>query len=298
MLRLLRNFWWRRQIIQFSEDHHFKNTRIIFSKSIYLFFLIKWITHYPGFHLFFKGYLAQLEPSWRNIFRYPWASEHYTILFWMLLILVAIAIFMRPSFWWATLVFWIDINFYYLIVPVKSGEEMVINLMLFANIFISMDMSNLAKPLKTLGYQINNFAVLLVKIQIGLIYFVSGWDKLMSVEWRSGDAIRQLFLLETYIHPAFLSYQPPEVLALLLAWATILFEIFFIVLVFLKPVKKWIIITGIIFHTFIATFLSLPFFAIAIITSYTIFLKDETAKKILDMMASIKQLTTSFMKAQ
>jgi hypothetical protein len=58
-----------------------------------------------------------------------------------------------------------------------------------------------------------------------------------------------------------------------LAWLTIGFELAFPVLVWFRATRKWILITGIVFHLTIAVMLGLPEFATVMIVSYTLFFR-------------------------
>jgi hypothetical protein len=60
----------------------------------------------------------------------------------------------------------------------------------------------------------------------------------------------------------------------ILAWATILFELLFAVLVWFKRTRLLILITGILFHFIIAIMLNLTDFSMVMSIAYLVFLKD------------------------
>jgi hypothetical protein len=115
---------------------------------------------------------------------------------------------------------------------------------------------------------------MLCKLQIVFIYLVSGWDKLTSETWRSGEAFDYIIHLNTLYNPAFTGLFEGSVVHSILSWATILFELLFVVLVWIEKTRLPVLLTGIFFHLFIWVVMTLPDFAAIMILSYIIFLND------------------------
>ena len=116
-------------------------------------------------------------------------------------------------------------------------------------------------------------AHLFAKLFVCGIYLVSGVDKLLSEIWWSGEAMVRARALTYMFNPAFDPWTPSGGIGMqLLAWLTIAFEMLFPVLVWFRPTRRWILITGVVFHLIIGAMLTLPEFAAVMIVSYTVFL--------------------------
>ncbi len=118
---------------------------------------------------------------------------------------------------------------------------------------------------------ISNFVLLLCRIQLALIYLLSGFNKLTSEAWRSGDAIYSIANLEYLNNPA-LSFHFNESMAMVLAWGVILFELAFPVLIWFRRFRIPVLFLGVCFHIGIIFFLSLPDFGVVMILTYSLFL--------------------------
>jgi len=275
--------------IEFSEKKVFQNTAVAYAKLLYFFVLLKWLFLYDSFRLFFQGYSPRLPPSLYRIYEYPWFHEHFGYVFFVFMIVVTIALISRHHIIWAVLVFWMNINLYTITFPIKNGGDIVLNLLLFMNIFMSPWSVRNIQWIKMLKNILQNFVVIFARVQIGLIYFLSGWDKLLSPEWRSGDAVRQISTLDLYMYPLLLDVNIPPALQLTLAWLIIVFELSFVVLVFIPKTRVPVLLAGVIFHLAIASIISLPLFGIIMIISYSIYLTDEEAGWVVNWFHRVKK---------
>ena len=121
----------------------------------------------------------------------------------------------------------------------------------------------------------------LIKIQIAIIYLLSGVDKLYSSAWRSGEAIQYMMSLDYLFNPSLTGVFPTiSWLSYSVGWLVILFEILFPVLVWTTRFRIWILGAGVLFHMAIIVVLSLIDFGLIMIVTYLIFLKDEDFKKL------------------
>ena len=128
---------------------------------------------------------------------------------------------------------------------------------------------NLTKRLETLNLYRLGF-----QIHVALVYFFSGFDKMLGFNWRNGESIWKAMTLP-YINLDFgfqfdwLATYP--VLPLLIGWSVVLLELGY-PLIFIKPFRKWILGATIAMHIGIALSLNLYFFsAIMVIWNITAF---------------------------
>jgi hypothetical protein len=130
---------------------------------------------------------------------------------------------------------------------------------------------------------LSNAAFLLGQIQITLIYFLSGYDKLTSSAWQTGAAMNSIINLTFFQNP-FLSLELTKFQCMLLCWLIILFELGFSILIWFNKLRFIILTLGVIFHLGIVFFLGLADFGIVMILCYTLFLPiQKGSAKILTM---------------
>lgn len=110
----------------------------------------------------------------------------------------------------------------------------------------------------SITYQIRSLVALscliVIKIQMSVIYLNSAVGKLFVPEWKDGTAIYYWFKHPLFGYPSWL--QPilePLILngtvLFLITWGTIIFELILFAGLFMeKTYKRWLLITGIIFH--------------------------------------------------
>ncbi|MBO6826203.1 MAG: HTTM domain-containing protein [Sneathiella sp.] len=70
-------------------------------------------------------------------------------------------------------------------------------------------------------------------LQLILSYFISGWVKVVNPEWRSGQALRNVFEFSAYpVSETLRGWATRPVLLFVMSWAVILFELIFPLTVF------------------------------------------------------------------
>jgi hypothetical protein len=201
------------------------------------------------------------------------ANENVDIFFAIGVIFLAIVFFLRPHYIATVLFFWLTFNLYIVYLPFANGADLVLFVLAFWCIPLA---TRPAFPSPT-GIVIQktayNTAFILAQLQVVLIYLVSGWDKLLSDGWKSGEAFDYVIHLSLF-NPAFEGMFENQVLQVIASWMTILFEIAFVFLVWFNKTRRPILIAGLIFHLFIWVVMNLPDFAVTMIVSYILFLRD------------------------
>jgi hypothetical protein len=143
---------------------------------------------------------------------------------------------------------------------------------------------------RTKGSPLASMACRLIQIQVCIIYGYSGLDKVKGPMWWSGEALWGVVSNVQIARWDFsvLSHFP---LALVLAtFATMIWEIYFPALVWVRPVRNWVLGFGVLLHVGIAVTVNIPFFGLLMILSYICFLTEEEASK---MMLSIRRVVPS-----
>jgi len=264
----------------FLTGNDFQSSKVFFCKSLYVFLFLKIIFLWSVLPDITKYIPFQFNSWVKHVMYAPLKIAQIDLLIFLVLFLVVllISILVKINYIAAVTIFWFSISLSRLALPVTNGSDLVVNLFLLISIFIP------AMPgLKSSGFQnlqriSSNFSFLLCRIQLALIYLLSGFDKFMSEAWRSGDAIYAILNLEYFINP-LVSVPANKPLYSIIAWITIIFELGFAVLIWIRPFRWPVLITGIIFHLGIVFFLSLPDFGILMILAYSLFIPGKASKQ-------------------
>lgn len=122
------------------------------------------------------------------------------------------------------------------------------------------------------------FGMRLLQLELAVGYLLSAWAKWRGSTWRDGTAIARALRIEDlqrFVAPEWLFDQ--SLLLKLLTWATLAFEATFIVLVWPRRLRLWVLGAGVLLHLSIDVFLDIGFFSLAILLAYLAFLPDDIA---------------------
>ena len=131
------------------------------------------------------------------------------------------------------------------------------------------------------GGWLSTIAVRFIQIQLAVIYMFSGLEKLKGSSWWEGTAIWEAlsFYDFTLVDFSFLLAYP--LLAGVLTAFTILFEIYFPVLVWVPKLRKMLLLAGLLLHIGIALALNIYFFSLIMLSAYILFIPPEALRKLL-----------------
>ena len=131
------------------------------------------------------------------------------------------------------------------------------------------------------GDWLNTISIRFIQIQLCVIYMFSGMEKLRGQSWWDGTAIWEAlsFYDFTFFNFSFLLSAP--MLAAALTTFTVLFEIYFPILVWVPRLRKIMLLAGFFLHLGIALSLNIYFFSFIMLSSYILFISPETLRRIL-----------------
>lgn len=116
------------------------------------------------------------------------------------------------------------------------------------------------------GTLASNACTAFLAIQVVFSYFVAGVAKLMSAQWRSGDALASIAATRTYRSRIMLS--APKVVRLTIAWIVIGFEVLFPLGLLSQELCSSLLAIGLIFHIGTAWVMGLNLFLLVFPGSY------------------------------
>jgi hypothetical protein len=251
----------------------------MFRKGLYVFLILKILLlsgvfqdaiQYTPFHLtrFSRVAYAPVLLAQYNVylFRVPF-----------LLLLVAGIIF-RHSYYTSFLILWFSVCLSKLTLQITNGSDLVLNLFLMLVIFMEIPKNyNASENISRLG-TIAGAARLVAQIQLALIYFYSGYNKLLSEAWRSGAAIYSITKLTFFQNP-YWAIELKQTSCMVLGWSIIIFEIAFALLIWFKGFRLPLLVAGCLFHLSIIAFIGIPDFGIIMILTYCVFLPVTNAQQ-------------------
>jgi hypothetical protein len=126
------------------------------------------------------------------------------------------------------------------------------------------------------------WALRLLQLELAIGYALSGWAKVRGATWHEGTALGLALRIEDLRR-----FGPPEwlfeqsILLNALTWFTLLFEVGFLLAVWNRRLRPWVLGIGVAFHLGIDIFLDIGFFSVAMWTAYLAFIPPEVADRLI-----------------
>ena len=119
------------------------------------------------------------------------------------------------------------------------------------------------------------WSVILIKLHLAGVYFISSIAKLQSTSWIDGTAVN--FILRNNIfnrvNMDWITAVP--LIVFLLTWFTLFFQFSFPFLVWFERYRKPLVVAGVLIHLGIFIFIDAAWFGPIVLAVYAIFLKHE-----------------------
>lgn len=118
----------------------------------------------------------------------------------------------------------------------------------------------------------------LIQIQVSVIYLWTFWHKLKGETWLDGTAVYYATRLEGLTNFSIPFLMDSMIFLKFMTWATLAIEFSLGALIWIKPLRKPIILLGIFFHLGIEYIMSIPFFELSMIALLISFYCPEELK--------------------
>ncbi len=115
----------------------------------------------------------------------------------------------------------------------------------------------------------------LVAFNVALIYFTTIWAKLFGEKWRNGTATWYPARLAEFYRfpvPKFANDLP---MVYVTTYGTMAVEFSLATLVFFRPLRKYVLLAGVLLHAFIEYSMNIPLFSFLMISAYVCFFEGE-----------------------
>lgn len=126
--------------------------------------------------------------------------------------------------------------------------------------------------------------LILLKAHLCIAYFFSGFDKVIGVTWRNGEALWKTLHSHNYYSLFSLDFLVNTPFYLLAGWATVILEMGYCIGMNIRRIRMWWLGAIVCLHLFIALFMGLFFFSAMMIllnlcAYYTPYLDPERVRK-------------------
>jgi len=163
----------------------------------------------------------------------------------------------------------------------NGGWHMLIQLH-FLSIFLFNPDTIQNETLKALANFTHNVAFRFIWIQIAFMYFTSGVQKLFGNYWLNGEALLLVLNRPEFSLPFLFENLAENTFWLKLGtWCALGYQLLFPFVIWIKRLRPWILVMGLIFHLFILIFMGITDFALILIAAYTVFIEPKNANRLL-----------------
>jgi hypothetical protein len=264
---------------------HKRQTRELgwFRLALYLFLLYKVCVYIIHFDDFFKSTglifhrMQNVNPAMDFAF---YLCNHYSVHFAAICILAVCFLsllgFGKRSNYMTNAILWLLImNITNVLYPTLTAGDYLLNQVLFFNIFFSFKDAS-GKRFHDLKTMLHNTALIGIKVQVCIAYFLAGWFKLIDPSWIGGEALSQIFRIPEFSNELLMAL--PAFICTLLTYCIIVYQLLFPLLIWIRPLKIYVLAFGILQHLMIAFGMGLFGFGILMIICYILFLKVDTSR--------------------
>ncbi len=181
----------------------------------------------------------------------------------------------------AVVAFVLHISFLHRNMLVMFGVDMIGTFFLF--LFCLSDFRPRPPVRPDFRSMLGSAAYRLAQIQVCIIYAYSGLEKLKGPLWWRGEAVWSVLANAQLARMDFAWVAHFPMLIIAATYSTLLWEIYFPVLVWFRPVRPWVLAFGAALHIGIGISINIWYFGLLMIATYLLFLE----RKDFDFLAQV-----------
>ncbi len=198
-------------------------------------------------------------------------EQYYSILIGIQLLGIGLGLLRKFTYLANVLVYVSTVLLFNRAYLIMTGGNYLIHILLFFMLF--MNESGKRQGINAFLTNVFHWAC---KIQLLVVYFFSAIYKLTGSVWRDGESLHYLMNMEEFSLP-FLTGNLEDFGGLLVlgTYISLLYQMLFPVLVWVKRIKIPFLMIGVGFHLITIFVMGVPLFGITMIVSYFLFLSDD-----------------------
>ena len=120
----------------------------------------------------------------------------------------------------------------------------------------------------------------MLQIQLCIIYGYTGLEKVRGITWWRGDSVWNAAANSQMVafDLGFMQHLPE--ISVSMAFLTVLWEVYFPVLVWMKQFRPFVLLLGVFFHGSIGVLFGLPDFSMFMLSAYFLFIPETDLRKV------------------
>jgi hypothetical protein len=265
-------------ISYFFSQPQLKFQTALFKNALYLFLVIKivyWLVYYDLY--FGEHAIAYAHPQWQGPIKNLAYILYNSTSIWLPLSFILLALLLCVAGIFAHFYFVSDLFLWFLILNLQNkiystltSGDILLNQFLLFNCFFVPGILTSDTWKNTLKIFLHNLNIVAIITQICLVYFISGLAKLADDSWLKGTAILAITQVKHFsMYVTFNSM--PYGIGVFLNYLVLGYQLFFPILVWIKPLKKPFLFIGILMHLYIAFVMGVVAFGVIMVISYIFF---------------------------
>lgn len=251
---------------------------LIFSRCLTLLVLLKFLWQWPvNLMVLHVHHFKLYAHKWWGYLFWPvtYANEHPYVFFSCVVLFLVVHLVVRRNFLTSWIFCAVALNLLLLNRPSGDGGDLVTLALSFWALFMVPPATEGAGLRAAIEIAICNLARIGCLLQFVFLYAASGIDKIKSSVWTSGHAFDYMRYAGAIINPRFPQFFATPFWDITFTWSTIVLEIVFGVLVWFRSWQPVMIWSAIVFHLGIWWMLDLADFALVMIVSVLLFIRDD-----------------------
>lgn len=153
-----------------------------------------------------------------------------------------------------------------------TGGDFLLNQFLFFNCFLAATYTMNENWQTQLKICLHNTGCIAIMLQLCLVYFISGLAKINDPGWLTGKALILTAQIKHFSLYSFLSYNPLfDRILITLNFLILFYQLSFSLFVWIKPIKKTLLVFGVFMHIYIALVMGLVEFGSIMVLAYVYF---------------------------
>jgi hypothetical protein len=191
--------------------------------------------------------------------------------------------------WFLFYFFWVGI--YHKCSQIQSAGTNTYTISLLSLIVISPAFVNTEQFKNQLNNTLSNLGVYAIRFQVMMLYAVASIYKLYGFSWVDGTAFYYVLYNDFYSELHFQKWLIDKSWAIYtISWLSLGFQLSFPLLVWIKKLKPFVLTLGLLFHLMIILVTGIVDFGVIMIFTYSIFISEELAGKIIDKSGLLKKI--------